>query len=244
VIPVTLGKARTALKSDHKVIIIGDANVGKTTLLRRYLDDIFLQKTRPTIGVDTEMKKIRAQNIVNGTDTLQTVRRGSHKFKYWDLAGQSVFSQLRPNYMKNAQAIMLCFSLDDQGSFFDVDNLDKVGNSFGKFLKELYTAFGSTKLKRVPCLLVGTKDDLRNRVYAPYINFIARKLIEAGMNLILWTNVNNRVKIYTNSTYDSDAVLRRIWNDKSVKRWIATSAKENTNIEVAFNLIHRSIIER
>ena len=41
-----------------KLIVIGDTNVGKSCLVVRYTEAIFLQNTRNTIGVDFKLKTI------------------------------------------------------------------------------------------------------------------------------------------------------------------------------------------
>lgn len=35
-----------------KIVLIGDSGVGKTVIMKRYCDDMFLDDTKPTIGVD------------------------------------------------------------------------------------------------------------------------------------------------------------------------------------------------
>lgn len=35
-----------------KIVLIGDSGVGKTVILKRYIDDVFLEDTKATIGVD------------------------------------------------------------------------------------------------------------------------------------------------------------------------------------------------
>ncbi|HXV97421.1 MAG TPA: GTP-binding protein, partial [Anaerolineae bacterium] len=59
----------------YKVAIIGDGNVGKTTLLRRFATGMFQESRIMTIGVDFQ---------------TVAVKTGDQSFKLtvWDLAGQ------------------------------------------------------------------------------------------------------------------------------------------------------------
>ena len=41
-----------------KIVIVGDAQVGKTSLLQRYVNDIFPEEYLPTIGVDFMIKTL------------------------------------------------------------------------------------------------------------------------------------------------------------------------------------------
>ncbi|MGD8605628.1 MAG: Rab family GTPase, partial [Anaerolineales bacterium] len=62
-----------------KVVIVGDANVGKTSLLRRYCEGKFESSRVATIGVDFQTK------VVDLPD-------GQVKLSIWDMAGQEHFS--------------------------------------------------------------------------------------------------------------------------------------------------------
>ncbi|MFW9994586.1 MAG: Rab family GTPase [Candidatus Odinarchaeota archaeon] len=98
-----------------KIVIIGDAAAGKTCLLTRYLEDIFLENSRPTPGVN--VKKKEEVITINEKEGKQSGRHYSRQFEYWDLGGQRLFEQLRGMYMKGADGIILCFSLNDERSF-------------------------------------------------------------------------------------------------------------------------------
>lgn len=60
----------------------GDSGVGKTSLLRRYVDDMFDESTIMTVGVDFFFKQVDIDNL--GTASLQL----------WDLGGQERFRHL------------------------------------------------------------------------------------------------------------------------------------------------------
>ena len=55
-----------------KLLLLGDANVGKSCLITRYVDGIFNDSTMNTIGVEFKLKKVK---IDNKNITLQIVRK-------------------------------------------------------------------------------------------------------------------------------------------------------------------------
>lgn len=83
----------------NKVVIIGDANVGKTCIIDRITEDKF-DATQPTIGALHKTKTIN--------DTLLDI---------WDTAGQERFKSMVPMYYKGAKAIMVAFDITNQNSF-------------------------------------------------------------------------------------------------------------------------------
>ena len=68
-----------------KLIIVGDASTGKTSLTHRYLSGIFVDSPRLTIGVDFFSKKIK----MDGKRV---------KLQIWDFGGEEDFRFLLPAY--------------------------------------------------------------------------------------------------------------------------------------------------
>ena len=81
---------------DHlfKVVVIGDAGVGKSSILLRFTDDTFEEQMQSTIGVDFKVKMLD--------------REGKRiKMTIWDTAGQERFRTLTSSYYRGAQGIIL-----------------------------------------------------------------------------------------------------------------------------------------
>ncbi len=81
-----------------KVITGGEGGVGKTTLLHRYIEGVFLANTRLTIGVEFFLKELE----IEGKKILLQV---------WDFGGQDHFRPLLRNYAVGARGALLLFDL-------------------------------------------------------------------------------------------------------------------------------------
>ncbi|MHA1168046.1 MAG: Rab family GTPase [Candidatus Hodarchaeales archaeon] len=218
-----------------KVVIIGDARAGKTCLLTKYLEDIFLENSRPTAGVNVKSKE-EIITISKKSNENAHGRHYSRNFEYWDLGGQRLFEQLRMLYLKGADGIILCFNLNDNRSFVDSTPED---HSVGKFIKESMEVFGKG-IKEVPILLVGTQCDLEQKVVNHHINVAVRKLREAGMNILSYDYENNGLAVYTRQ----HEIAKRMWEAEKWRTgpgWIKTSSKSGEGVLEAFDIIKRAL---
>lgn len=77
---------KVVMQKEHlfKVLVIGDLGVGKTSIIKRYVHQIFSQHYRATIGVDFALKVLHWDS--------QTVVR----LQLWDIAGTSFSMSFLP----------------------------------------------------------------------------------------------------------------------------------------------------
>jgi len=115
-----------------KVCVVGDSGVGKTSLIARFTDGVFLD-TAPTIGIDTRVKSV-------DTDDARTIQ-----LCFWDTAGQEKFRALTSSFYRNAAIVALCFDLSSRASFESLNYWLDEG--------ELFAAPSAVKI------LIGTKND-------------------------------------------------------------------------------------
>lgn len=87
-----------------KVVLIGDAGVGKTCLVRRFTQGLFPPGQAATIGVDFMIKTIEIEG-----DKV--------KLQIWDTAGQEKFRSITQSYYRAANALILVYDTCSQGSF-------------------------------------------------------------------------------------------------------------------------------
>jgi small GTP-binding protein len=84
----------------RKICLLGDFAVGKTSLVRRFVHDLFDDKYISTIGVKVSSKKV----VVPRSDELVELN-----LVIWDLAGSEEFSAMRASYLRGASgALMVC----------------------------------------------------------------------------------------------------------------------------------------
>lgn len=114
--------------------MVGDGGVGKTTVVHRYVDDIFLDDTKITIGTNLFVKRIEIPEK-NKKVTLQI----------WDLGGEPRFDTIRPNFYAGANGIIYTFDLTRR---FSLMNLSK-------WKAEIERIIGNK-----PSILIGNKLDL------------------------------------------------------------------------------------
>jgi small GTP-binding protein len=77
-----------------KVVVVGDAAVGKTSLIRRYCEGKFEHGRVETIGVDFQTQQV----------DLPT---GTVKLSIWDMAGQERFEVIRAGFYRGSRAAAL-----------------------------------------------------------------------------------------------------------------------------------------
>lgn len=78
-----------------KVCLIGDFAVGKTSLVRQFVNNVFSERYLSTVGVKIDTKKI----IVGAKDLVTMV--------VWDIAGQDSYTSLNENYIKGSSGVIL-----------------------------------------------------------------------------------------------------------------------------------------
>jgi small GTP-binding protein len=87
-------------KGTYKVILLGDASVGKTSLARRQATGTFDFRMMPTVGCDYLASTVE-------------IDRRSVKLMLWDTAGQEQFASLVPMYVRGANACVIVASIVD-----------------------------------------------------------------------------------------------------------------------------------
>ncbi|OXB74227.1 UNVERIFIED_CONTAM: hypothetical protein H355_011679 [Colinus virginianus] len=91
-----------------RVIMLGDSTVGKSSLLRRYTEGVFLDAVNQTVGVDFYVQFMELE------PGLQV------KLQFWDTAGQERFRSITRSYYRNSAGGMLLFDLTNRASFESV----------------------------------------------------------------------------------------------------------------------------
>ncbi|NXC33872.1 RB39B protein, partial [Campylorhamphus procurvoides] len=88
-----------------RVIMLGDSTVGKSSLLRRYTEGVFLDAANQTVGVDFYVQFVELEPGLRV------------KLQFWDTAGQERFRSVTRSYYRNSAGAMLLFDLTNRASF-------------------------------------------------------------------------------------------------------------------------------
>lgn len=104
----------TKVKYSFKLIIVGDSEVGKSSLLMKYVRDTFLTEQQMTIGVDFFTKQITIPDNNN--------RKIPVKLQLWDTAGQEKFRALIRVYYRDCSGVILVFDVTRRESFVNIEN--------------------------------------------------------------------------------------------------------------------------
>jgi small GTP-binding protein len=99
-----------------KILILGDSNVGKTSLLLTYVDNYFPDSHVATIGIDYKIKEV----IVNGLKL---------KLQIWDTSGQERFRSMTHTFLRSANGIAFVYDITNKKSFEGVKNWIKDAES-------------------------------------------------------------------------------------------------------------------
>ena len=92
-----------------KVLLLGNSDVGKSSLLLRFVDKTWSDSFVPTIGVDF---KVKTMNI--GDKTV--------KMQIWDTAGQERFRNVVASYFRGSNGILLIYDVTNRDSFKNLDS--------------------------------------------------------------------------------------------------------------------------
>lgn len=92
-----------------KILLLGDASVGKTALVNRFVSEKFIKDYVLTIGMEPYSKyaKIGKTQIC---------------YSLWDIAGAQQFSRMRNMFFRGSKGSLVTFDLTRKESFDNVDN--------------------------------------------------------------------------------------------------------------------------
>lgn len=116
----------------YKIITAGDGAVGKTTLLRRYVEGKFIFDTQMTLGVEIFTKRIKYKDEMV-------------MLQLWDFGGQEQFRFMLSSYMLGAKGALIMFDLTRYSTINSIDDWVKICRSANPSL---------------PLILIGGKADL------------------------------------------------------------------------------------
>jgi small GTP-binding protein len=116
------------------LMLLGDGQVGKTSLILRLIGNEFNDSQLTTVGKESYIQQVK----MHGYDL---------KMKIWDTAGQERFKSMSVQVIKNSDAIVLVYAINDIKTFKSLD----------QWLSRLNE---TTDLSKKPIIILGNKQDL------------------------------------------------------------------------------------
>ena len=185
-----------------KLLLIGNAYVGKTLIVQKFIDNTFSKSTVSTIGVDLQSKVID----INGKKV---------KYLIWDTAGEDRMKTMTYSYYRGCHVILVVFDVTERKSFQNVTTWVECIDKFAK--------------SNVLRILVGNKTDLEDkRVVSTeegkelaaqnglkYYEISALKI--TGLHEMFEDVAKEYVEIYEQKAY-KNFQLKKIENSKK-KKW-------------------------
>ncbi len=126
---------QTNIKWALKLLFVGDEGVGKTDLMCRVSDGVYIDGFSSKLGSSFGAKRV----------DMDPVRV---QLQIWNVADSPKFEKLRPQFYRGGAGAVYVFSLTDRASF---DNIPK-------WVEEVHKVLGV-----IPAILVGNRRDARQR---------------------------------------------------------------------------------
>ena len=118
-----------------QILFIGNAGVGKTSLISRYANGIFKEEYLSTIGFESCSKE-------------EIIKNKNVRVILWDTAGQERYKALTTNYFKNAEGVALVYDVTKYESFENLkDWIQSIKNNLGDD-------------NNIPIIIIGNKIDM------------------------------------------------------------------------------------
>ncbi len=138
------------MTTSKKIVLLGHFGVGKTSLIRRFVENIFTEDYKVTIGVHISKKSIEIEE-----NTISLI--------IWDLEGQDDIQKTRASYLLGTHAFIYVFDLSRPITFKNL-------NTEIEYLK--------TTCPNTPIKVVGNKMDLVNKDYLKQNNDVFDGLVD------------------------------------------------------------------
>ncbi|KAH7819507.1 Rab1d [Monocercomonoides exilis] len=124
-----------------KILLIGDSGVGKSSVLLRFVDDVFSDSYVASIGVDFRVRTVKVGDKIV-------------KLHLWDTAGQERFRSIITQFYRGSRGIFVMYDVTNRDSF----------NSVQMWLKDIENFTTEDPVR----LLIGNKADLASRRVIPF----------------------------------------------------------------------------
>ena len=114
-----------------RIILVGESQAGKTSLINRYFLNQFVPSFMPTIGIDFRSKAVLVSAPLEST-LITAIAPTWIKMQIWDTAGQERFRSITKSFYQKSNAVIIVYDVQDRKSFERVEH----------WIKDVYTHMG------------------------------------------------------------------------------------------------------
>jgi small GTP-binding protein len=151
-----------------KVCLVGEAAVGKTSLIRRYVENEFDDRYISTLGSKVSLKKLWLTPKHDATKILEV------QLSLWDLIGErSYLETLHQEYLKGTQGLIAVCDVTRYSTFEALD----------QWIAAAFKVAG-----QVPLAIVVNKTDLKDQVMCLYDDAEPQEKAVRYGGFALWTS--------------------------------------------------------
>lgn len=112
IIPSEQGDNRN---DNHKVVLVGDKAVGKSSIVLRYTKNHFSEGHTPTIGAAFVSKDLNIHNTKDNTNTKL-------RLHLWDTAGEEHYRAMTRFFYREADIGVVVYDITDKTTFNNIDS--------------------------------------------------------------------------------------------------------------------------
>ncbi|KAJ3449760.1 ras and ef-hand domain-containing protein [Anaeramoeba flamelloides] len=188
-----------------KLLLIGDGEVGKSSILCRYCDRKFYERLAATVGIEYKLS----------STTIQGKRT---KLQIWDTAGQERFRAITGNYYRNTDGVIIVFDITKDESF--------------ERLTDWVNEIKINVPEHIPGIIVGNKLDLENERAISKTQ--ARKLADSldysyiEVSALDGTNIDKAFQIIATSSFEMKTSMSQ---KKKTKQIVSIEEKKELERE-------------
>ena len=198
-----------------KLIVVGETNVGKTSLIKQYIENIFSEEKTATVGYDTISKDLEIENR-------------KLKLNIWDTCGQEQYRTINQMFVKNSKIALLVYDITKKETFNEIKNYwyNYITNSLGKNIiigiagnkcdlyeeEEVKTEEGKEFSESINAIFKETTAK-NNEAISQLIELLTKKYIETFSSI----KGNNDVNVNNNNVKSVQLNKETIKNSKKKK---------------------------
>jgi len=191
-----------------KLLLLGESNVGKTSIFNKYIYNRNATLSASSIGVDFETKIINYKNK-------------KYKIRLFDTAGQERFHSITIGYYHLGDGFLIVFDLTNEHSL----------NKIKDWIESL-----NDKVKDSKFIIIGNKCDLKDKLIPENIienqlkDYIENKKIFYKTSVLKNININKIFEIMIEYIENPESILVESEKKEEVKKVIEKDEKESEEI--------------